>query len=205
MNSASWSSESGGWLGRRMKSFQHMPALGWLGTGFAVLGALFAAGLSSPPPLASPIANADDRAVVVAGKTIYMRFCASCHGRKLQGQPLWQLDDQFAHRRAPAHDETGHTWQHSDMEIFQMIKFGHFSSAPPNEVSYMPGFKDVLSDPGILDVMAFIKASWPLGLRVSQAMLNPGFTGMPARANEADWTLPPNCTSTSQRWRAEPR
>jgi hypothetical protein len=107
-------------------------------------------------------------------------------GRKLQGQPLWQLDDQHSHRRAPAHDETGHTWQHSDEEIFQMIKFGRFSTTPPSAVSYMPAFEDALSDPEILEVMAFIKARWPLGLRVSQEMLNPGFTGMPARANEIE-------------------
>ena len=82
-----------------------------------------------------------------------------------------------------------------------MIKFGRFSTTPPGAVSYMPAFEDVLSDPEILEVMAFIKARWPLGLRVSQKMLNPGFTGMPARANEIEWTLPPNCTATLQRWR----
>lgn len=134
-----------------------------------------------------------------------MRSCASCHGRKLQGQPLWQLDDQYSHRRAPAHDETGHTWQHSDEEIFQMIKFGRFSTTPPGAVSYMPAFEDALSDPEILEVMAFIKARWPFGLRVSQAMLNRGFAAMPVRANEIEWTLPPNCTATLQRWRAESR
>ena len=86
-----------------------------------------------------------------------------------------------------------------------MIKFSRFSTTPPGAVSYMPAFEDVLSDPEILEVMAFIKARWPLGLRVSQEMLNPGFTGMPARANEIEWTLPPNCTATLQRWRAESR
>jgi hypothetical protein len=49
-----------------------------------------------------------------------------------------------------------------------MIKFGRFSTTPPGAVSYMPAFEDVLSDPEILEVMAFIKARWPLGLRVSQ-------------------------------------
>ena len=163
----------------------------------------FAASAESPP--ASHVANADDPAAVTVGKPIYLRECASCHGRKLQGQPLWRTEDQYAGRRAPAHDETGHTWQHPDEDIFLMTKFGRFSTAPPDAVSYMPAFKDVLSDDEILAVMAFIKARWPLGLRVSQAMLNPGFAGMPARANEVEWTLPPNCTATLQRWRSESR
>jgi hypothetical protein len=41
--------------------------------------------------------------------------------------------------------------------------------------------------------MPAIKARWPLGLRVSQAMLNPGFAGMPADANDVERRLPPNC------------
>jgi S-disulfanyl-L-cysteine oxidoreductase SoxD len=192
-----------------MRSFRNVSATApsRLRAGFAALAASLAApfAASASPPPALHVANADDLAAVAAGKPIYMRSCASCHGRKLQGQPLWELDDQYSHRRAPAHDETGHTWQHSDEEIFQEIKFGRFSTTPPGTVSYMPAFGDALSEPAILEVMAFIKARWPLGLRVSQAMLNPGFAGMPTRANEIEWTLPPNCTATLQRWRAESR
>jgi mono/diheme cytochrome c family protein len=63
-------------------------------------------------------ADADNAALVAHGKSVYMGRCASCHGRNLQGQPLWQLKDEFAGRRAPAHDETGHTWQHRTKTSF---------------------------------------------------------------------------------------
>jgi mono/diheme cytochrome c family protein len=138
-------------------------------------------------------ANADDSAMVMLGKKIYMGRCASCHGRNLQGQPLWQLIDEYVGRRAPAHDETGHTWQHSDEDIFYMIKYGRFRSMPAEIVSFMPAFDAVLGDRDILSVMAFIKARWPIGLRISQAMLNPGRAGMPRQAGTEEWRLSPTC------------
>jgi hypothetical protein len=61
----------------------------------------------------------------------------------------------------------------------------------------MPAFAAILEDHQILAALAFIKARWPLGLRVSQAMLNPGFAGMPADANDVEWRLPPNCNVCS--------
>ncbi|HTS55701.1 MAG TPA: c-type cytochrome [Burkholderiales bacterium] len=149
-------------------------------------------------------ADADDLALVEAGKPLYMHWCASCHGRRLQGQPLWQLADEYAGRRAPAHDETGHTWRHSDEELFAMTKYGRFPLATQG-TSSMPTFEGRLSDQDILATLAFIKARWPLGLRVSQAMLNPDYAGMPAGADQVEWTLPPTCTGSNQRWRAGPR
>jgi S-disulfanyl-L-cysteine oxidoreductase SoxD len=147
------------------------------------------------PPTAANVhfADADDPAMVRFGRKIYMGHCASCHGRNLQGQPLWQLSDEYVGRRAPAHDETGHTWQHSDEDIFHMIKYGRFPLAPTGIVSYMPPAEGVLSDHEILDVMAFIKARWPIGLRASQAMLNPARAGMPRQASSQEWVLPPTC------------
>ena len=71
-------------------------------------------------------ANADDNTAVLQGKGLYARQCAACHGRSLEGQPLWQVQDQYAHRRAPAHNASGHTWQHSDEDLFYMTKYGRF-------------------------------------------------------------------------------
>jgi hypothetical protein len=41
-----------------------------------------------------------------------------------------------------------------------------------------------------------------VGLRIAQSLRNPGNAGMPARAADSDWTLPPNCTIATQRWRS---
>jgi mono/diheme cytochrome c family protein len=162
-----------------------------------VAGAAIAGSPGVPVPVESGthFADADDRAAVMLGKKIYLRDCASCHGRNLQGQPLWQVVDQYAGRRAPAHDATGHTWLHPDEDIFHITKYGRFASSPPKAVSYMPAFKSVLGDREILAVIAFIKARWPIGLRISQAMLNPNFAGMPRDASNADWRLPPSCNA----------
>jgi mono/diheme cytochrome c family protein len=150
-------------------------------------------------------ADADNVALVAAGKIVYMTACASCHGKRLQGQPLWQLQDKFEGRRAPAHDQTGHTWSHSDEDLFYMIRDGKFPSARPSAPSYMPAFRNVLSTQQIIATLAFIKATWPIGLRISQSMLNPGGRGMPAHAADIDWTLPPTCTLSTQRWRETSR
>jgi len=150
-------------------------------------------------------ANADDPATVAAGKVLYMHVCASCHGKRLQGQPLWQLEDQYRGQRAPAHDQTGHTWAHSDEDLFRMTRDGRFPQSPTGINSHMPAFRASLTDEQILAVIAFIKATWPIGLRISQAMLNPGEAGMPANAANVEWTLPPNCTGTAQRWRETSR
>ena len=137
------------------------------------------------------------------GAQVYADSCANCHGRRLQGQALWQLRDQYEGRRAPPHDSTGHTWQHSDEDLFHMTKYGHFPEAPPGLKSYMPAFETRLSDNEVIAVIAFIKSRWPIGMRASQSMLNPNHAGMPKDADKVEWTLPPNCTASFQRWDAE--
>jgi hypothetical protein len=69
----------------------------------------------------------------------------------------------------------------------------------------MPEFEGILNDEQILDAMAFIKARWPLGLRISQSLLNPGYAGMPANAQTVEWTFPPTCLTSVQRWRTGSR
>ena len=162
-------------------------------TGLAVFAAV---------PAIQHFADADDEAITAQGALVYAQNCANCHGRRLQGQALWQLRDQYEGRRAPPHDSTGHTWQHPDDELFTVVKTGKFSTTPKEIVSFMPAFDKRLSDSDIVAVIAFIKSRWPTGIRASQSMLNPGFKGMPKDADKVDWTLPPNCTASFQRWNA---
>jgi mono/diheme cytochrome c family protein len=177
------------------------------GTIAALLG-LSGIGLGAELPAPAPdthFANADDHALVAEGWHVYAYHCGTCHGRRGEGQALWQLRDENAGRRAPAQDATGHTWQHSDEDIFHIVKFGRFAATPVDVASYMPAFEGTLSDRDILAVIAFIKAGWPLGLRASQSMLNPGFEGMPANADKVHWSLPPNCTGTIVNWQKTSR
>jgi len=59
----------------------------------------------------------------------------------------------------------------------------------------------VLTESDTEAVIAFMKSRWGVGLRAAQSTLNPELRGMPAQAADTDWTLPPTCSSTQQRWR----
>jgi S-disulfanyl-L-cysteine oxidoreductase SoxD len=165
----------------------------------AASAAAAALALRAPAAPRLHFADAENAAAVLEGKRLYASHCASCHGRKLQGQLLWQVQDEFAGRRAPAHDQTGHTWQHADEDLFAMTKFGRFATTPAAAKSYMPAYAQNLSDDQILATIAYIKATWPLGLRVSQALLNPDYAGMPRNADTVEWRLPPTCQAALQR------
>lgn len=80
-----------------------------------------------------------------------------------------------------------------------MTKFGRFATTPAAAKSYMPAYAQNLSDDQILATIAYIKATWPLGLRVSQALLNPDYAGMPRNADTVEWRLPPTCQAALQR------
>lgn len=136
-------------------------------------------------------ANADDSTSVTRGKQVYAAQCASCHGRSLQGQPLWRTADEDRPLRAPALNETGPGWMRSDEELFATVADGHLPSVTPDPRTRMPAFSGVLAQSDILAVLAFIKARWPVSLRVAQAALNPG-QGSP-RNLPADWRFPPLC------------
>lgn len=101
---------------------------------------------------------------VANGELIYLENCASCHGENLEGQPEWRSPGSDGRLPAPPHDETGHTWHHSDRLLFDYTKLGGKKALSKVGVeldSGMPGFSDQLSDDEILDVIAFIKSTWP--------------------------------------------
>ena len=62
--------------------------------------------------------------LVARGTVVYAQHCASCHGAKLEGQPDWRKRLPNGRLPAPPHDTTGHTWHHSDKQLFGMTKNG---------------------------------------------------------------------------------
>jgi mono/diheme cytochrome c family protein len=97
---------------------------------------------------------------VELGRRLYVVHCASCHGESLQGEPEWQSPKPSGRMPAPPHSAEGHTWHHSDQELFHFTKFG-MAAVVPGHASDMPAFGGMLSDWEIEAVLAFIKRTWP--------------------------------------------
>ena len=73
---------------------------------------------------------------------------------------------------APPHDETGHTWHHSDDILFGITKIGVTPPyAPSGYQSDMPGFGGKLTDQQIWDALACIKSRWSPRAREAQSQI----------------------------------
>jgi mono/diheme cytochrome c family protein len=177
-------------------------ALALIGVILCAAGGGFAAWLTAPR-LPAHFADADRAALVARGEEIYRANCASCHGAHLEGQPNWQHLNAAGRLPAPPHDQTGHSWMHSDEQLFNLVKHSVADEAPPGYVSDMPAYDGVLPDADIIAVIAYIKHNWPTGVRVYQALQNPGNAGMPATGKD-DWRLPADCGAEPSRQQATP-
>jgi mono/diheme cytochrome c family protein len=107
-------------------------------------------------------------AELATGAGLYGQYCASCHGANLEGQPNWRSELPGGGRPAPPHDASGHTWHHSDQQLFDMIKYGIAAPGVP-PARQMPAFGGQLSDQQIKSVLGFIKSTWPDDIRTAQA------------------------------------
>jgi len=116
---------------------------------FGALGLLLLSACSEPPP------------DLGAGASLYAQHCGACHGMKLEGQPNWQQRLASGRMPAPPHDETGHTWHHTDEVLFGITKHGLVPPyAPAGYPSDMPAFASTLSDHEIRSVLAYIASHW---------------------------------------------
>lgn len=137
---------------------------------FATIGAVIRGAVTGR--LGYGAADPDNAEQVANGAAVYIDHCASCHGAKLEGQPDWRRRNADGVLPAPPHDAAGHTWHHSDEQLFAYTKKGGQALAPQGFASNMPSFAGVLSDSDIWDVLAFIKSRWPADIRARQARLN---------------------------------
>ena len=111
--------------------------------------------------------------VVAQGKEIYAANCASCHGADLKGEPNWRSPNADMTMPAPPHDETGHTWHHSDKTLFELTKYGlEKITKNSNYKTNMPIYDGVLTDQEIVAVLSFIKSRWPENIQRVHDELN---------------------------------
>lgn len=100
-----------------------------------------------------------------AGAALYAENCASCHGEKLEGQPDWRSPGPDGVLPAPPHDVSGHTWHHdTPMLMAYTLKGGAWTLEAlgvKGVKSGMPAFEEVLSEGEVLDILAFIRSTWP--------------------------------------------
>lgn len=113
----------------------------------------------------APLAAQND---MLTGERLYQKSCASCHGANLEGQPEWRSRLPNGRLPAPPHDASGHTWHHTDRNLFDVVKRGTAAIVGDGYESDMPGFADVLADEEITAIIDYIKSTWPERLRDSQ-------------------------------------
>jgi mono/diheme cytochrome c family protein len=110
-----------------------------------------------------------DAALVARGAPLYLQHCAACHGAQLQGQPDWTSRDARGRLPAPPHDDSGHTWHHDDVVLFEVTKYGIGKHAPPGYESDMPAFGNTLTDAEIVATLAYIKSHWSPPIHAKRA------------------------------------
>ena len=113
-------------------------------------------------------ADVSNAQLVALGAVLYQQYCASCHGAELEGQPKWKLRDENGFLPAPPHDETGHTWHHSDEQLFEITKIGTEAFVGMGYKSNMIGFEDQLDDSEIWAILSFIKSQWSPRIQKAQ-------------------------------------
>ncbi len=120
-------------------------------------------------------ANPADVELVSLGSKIYAAQCASCHGKKLEGEANWRTPKPDGSLRAPPHDRTGHSWHHPDQLLFAYTKLGGAKVTRGAVKSNMPGFEGTLTDREISAVLAFIKSRWPEEIRQRQRTMTEAY------------------------------
>ena len=118
---------------------------------FGAVAAAYAAGTALPPL---------DPELLEAGRHVYAKHCASCHGARAEGTPNWEQPDAQGELPAPPHDAEGHTWKHSDAMLYRIVMRGWRDPFNKTERLTMPGFSGVLSPREVRAVITYLKTLW---------------------------------------------
>jgi len=142
-------------------------------TFFAVLGSACSSN-STPAPLPIQPTDSPERIAEIAaspslqiGEQVYIRLCAHCHGYGGEGQPPSSAQNtlNLGMNTVPSHNATGHTWQHPDQLLEEVIRVGIQN---PLDHFPMPSFEGRLTDEEITAVIEYIKLWWTDEQRDSQ-------------------------------------
>ncbi|SPF79697.1 c-type cytochrome [Pseudoprimorskyibacter insulae] len=122
----------------------------------------FAAAVAMATPVsAAGVLPYDDAERVANGLTVYQENCAACHQVDLTGEQNWKSPGEDGLMPAPPHDVSGHTWHHDDFLLLQIVALGTELVVGGDYKSRMPGFGQVLTPDEIMNVLAYIKSTWP--------------------------------------------
>jgi len=115
---------------------------------------------SNPQGTLYPPPPSIDAAQVKLGRQVYQATCVVCHGANAEGAPNWQTPDAQGNYLSPPHDDSSHTWHHSDRVLYEMIRDGMNDPLRPNSAFRMPAFGNRLSDAEIRAVIAYFQSLW---------------------------------------------
>jgi len=125
-----------------------------------VLGLTACGGRATRPEAAATPLPTLDPAQVARGRAVYLQECAACHGVHAEGVPNWATPGPDGLHPASAHDDSGHTWHHSDRVLYETIRDGMGDPLRPNSPLRMPAFGDKLPDADLRAVIAYFKSLW---------------------------------------------
>ena len=114
----------------------------------------------------SDVLRTADVALATEGKAVYAVSCRTCHGANLQGGA-----NSGANPVPPPLDATGHTWLHSDADLFEMVKYG-LADCGAEASPTMPPLGSHLDDESIRAALAYINSTWPAPIRRVQSALD---------------------------------
>ncbi|MDZ4770376.1 MAG: cytochrome c [Chloroflexota bacterium] len=142
--------------------------IGWLV--LIALSGLILVGCGNQPTVIIVSGITFDNEEIAQGQQLYAQNCASCHGANGEGQfpNAPNQPDATGRVGAPPHNETGHTWHHTDDFLIRYTREGGVSLTDPANFYPMPAFGDQLSDAQIALVTAYIKTMWNDEQRTSQ-------------------------------------
>lgn len=129
--------------------------------GVLILGVLAVYLMRSASNDGGGLEGAMSAATMTRGKMAYGRYCASCHGKQLQGQADWKNPLPNGRLPSPPHDASGHTWHHSDIVLAGITRRGLKPYVNQEYESDMPAFEGILTEKQIGDILSYIKSTWP--------------------------------------------